>query len=91
MTVTYAARATRHEELRDRELRRSRLVARWRLATFVPAILLLIWALTRGSPPFAGPLATLLFVVFAVLVVRHARIEERAAWHDALLTVNRRA
>ncbi len=91
MTATYAARATRHEELRDRELQRSRLVARWRLATFVPAILLLIWAFTRASPPFTGPLATLLFVVFAVLVVRHARIEERAAWHDALLTVNRRA
>lgn len=91
MTASYDDRAARHERAGDDERRRSRIVARWRLVVFLPAIGLLIWAFTRDSPPFALPLSLVLFAVFAVLVVRHARIEERAAWHDAVVTVNRRA
>jgi hypothetical protein len=91
MTARYAAQAERHEALRDAELRRSRLVARWRLATFLPAMGLILWAFTRDPHPLAVPVALFLFLLFGILVVRHARIEERAAWHEALVTVHRRA
>jgi hypothetical protein len=91
MTARYAAEARRHESLREGERHRSRSVARWRLATFLPAVGLLLWAFTRDPHPLAAPVGLLLLVVFGVLVVRHARIEERADWHDALVTVHRRA
>jgi hypothetical protein len=91
MTARYAAEAGRHDSLRETERHRSRLVARWRLATFLPAVGLLLWAFTRDPHPLAAPAGFVLLVVFGVLVVRHARIEERAAWHDALVTVHRRA
>jgi hypothetical protein len=91
MTARYAAEAGRHESLRDAERHRSRIVARWRLATFLPAVGLLLWAFTRDPHPQAAPAGLALLAIFGVLVVRHARIEERAAWHDALVTVHRRA
>jgi hypothetical protein len=91
MTARYVAQAERHEALRDAALRRSGVIARWRLATFVPAAGLILWAFTRDPHPLAAPIALSLFVLFGILVVRHARIEERAAWHDALVTVHRRA
>jgi hypothetical protein len=91
MMARHAAETRRHEALRDEELARSRIVARWRLATFLPAIGLMVWAFTRDPHPLAAPLAGALLIVFAILVVRHARIEERAAWHEALVSVHRRA
>jgi hypothetical protein len=91
MTDRYAAQSERHAALRDEQLRRSRVVARWRLATFLPAMGLILWAFTRAPHPLAAPAALVLFVVFGVLVVRHARIEERIAWHAALVTVYQRA
>ena len=45
----------------------------------------------RRSPCRSPSLAAALLFAFAVLVVRHARIEERVAWFDALRLVNQRA
>jgi hypothetical protein len=91
MTARYAGQVERHDALRDDALRRSAIVARWRLATFLPAVGLMLWAFTRDPHPLAAPVSLVLFVVFAILVVRHARIEEQAAWHEAIVAVNRRA
>jgi len=69
---------------------RSRLLSRLRLLTFLPALALFIFALSRGPlvPLLAG--AAVLFLLFAVLVVRHARVEDRIAWLDALRLVSER-
>jgi hypothetical protein len=86
----YAARARRYAESRDAHRRVSSIYSRWRLATFLPAFALLIWWLQAGIPLLFA-LSALLFVVFGVLVVRHARVEERIAWCEALRVVNARA
>jgi hypothetical protein len=85
----YAARAREHAGRRDAERRVSAALSRWRLATFLPALALLVWAIERGVPAlFIG--AGVLFLAFGVLVVRHARVDERAAWYEALRVVNDR-
>ena len=84
MIAPYAARAQQHASRRDAELRRSVIISRWRLATFLPAIGCLFWGLSRDGRPLSFALAGLLFLAFGALVVWHARVEERAAWHDAL-------
>lgn len=89
-TRDYADRVKRHAAARDAERRTSLVLSRWRLATFLPALALLILAIERGVP-WLFVLAGLLFLVFAVLVVRHARVDERAAWFEALRVVNERA
>jgi len=69
---------------------RSRLLSRLRLLTFLPALALCILALSHG--PF-GPLiagSAVLLLLFAALVVLHARVEDRIAWLDALRVVNER-
>ena len=86
----YAARAKVHATSRDAERRLSASLSRWRLATFLPALALLIWAIESGMP-LLFVIAGVLFLVFAVLVVRHARVDERAAWYEALRVVNERA
>lgn len=91
MTHPYAARAAHHAQDRDREGRRSTIISRWRLATFLPALAALIWAMSGEGPRGAYAAAILLFAVFGALVVWHARVEERVAWHDALGIVNHRA
>jgi len=87
----YVGRAKRHAQRRDEELNRSRLISRVRLAVFLSALAFLIWTLQRGADPVRLAVAALLFAVFAVLVVWHARVEDRAAWHDALRLANERA
>ena len=91
MTRPYAERVARHTSRRDDQQRRSTRVSRLRLATFLPGLALVLWALTHGGA--AVPLVTglVLFVAFAVLVGYHARIEGRVAWHDALRVANERA
>ena len=85
----YAARAEQHAAARDEQKRRSSVFSRWRLVTFLPALAILIMALRTPQPAtFAASAA--LFAVFGVLVVRHARVEERAAWFEALRAVNAR-
>lgn len=86
----YAGRASKHAAARDVERRASLVLSRWRLATFLPALTLLILAIQYGQPVLFA-LAGALFVTFAILVVRHARVEERAAWFESLRVVNERA
>src|SRR5829696_1200078 len=86
----YGQRAADHTAQRDGAARTSTALSRWRLVTFLPALGLLIWSGSgAGVPALAGALA--LFLAFAVLVVKHARVDERVAWFNALKTVNERA
>ena len=87
----YSARAGAHALAREAESRRSLVIARLRLATFLPALALLLLGLSRHGAPWAIGAAAALFAAFAALVVWHARVEERMAWHDALRLVNVRA
>ena len=89
-TARYQDAIRRHGAEREPFTRRSRLLSRLRLLTVLPALALLILALSRGPlvPLLTG--AGVLFVVFAGLVVLHARVEDRIAWLDALLLVNAR-
>lgn len=91
MTRLYSERAARHTALRDEEQRRSSRISRLRLATFLPGLASVIWALTHGGAAMPLAAGLVLLVVFAVLVGYHARIEERAAWYDALRVANVRA
>ena len=91
MTAGYTARAGRHAARRDAELRRSSLISRARLVVFLAAVSILIWTLTRDADPLRLFVAATLFVIFGILVAWHARVEDRAAWHDALRLVNIRA
>ena len=84
---SYAQKGRRHIADRDVEQRRSALIARLRLATFLPAAAVLAWAFVRGVTPERLVLAGILFAVFGVLVAWHARVDARAAWHDALRLV----
>ncbi|MEX2662621.1 MAG: hypothetical protein WD227_11865 [Vicinamibacterales bacterium] len=86
--ATYAAGQDRYTSLRDEQRRRSALLAKLRLATFLPAIAALVWWLGffGGMPAFV--LAVALLLAFGVLVVRHARVEERAERFEALRLVN---
>jgi hypothetical protein len=86
--VPYRENAARHAAKRDEEARRSRLISRLRLATFLPAAGLVVWMLTEGFAWLPLVIALVLFAAFAVLVVWHSRVEERVAWHDALRQVN---
>jgi hypothetical protein len=73
------------------ELRRSTLISRLRLLTFLPGAAAFIWGLSRGPvAPFLAVAAGLL-ALFSALVMWHARVEERLAWLDALALVNERA
>jgi hypothetical protein len=90
VTAAYRARADRHAALCDAERRRSAVVARLRLATFLAGAALLAVAYRAQSPPVLAAAAAA-FAGFAALVFRHARIETRAEWQDALRIVNERA
>ncbi len=88
MTVRYEERAATHAAARDVENRRSILISRLRLATFLPGAACLLWMISRGlSLPLAA-LAAVFLIAFAVLVVWHARVDERVAWFEALRLVN---
>ncbi len=89
--AAYAARADRHGLAREGESRRSAHISRLRLATFLPAIGLLLFGLTRHAGPWPLAAAAALFAAFAALVVWHARVEERFARDEALRLVNARA
>ena len=77
-------RAAAHAASRDAEARRSKLISRLRLATFLPAAAGLVWALTGSAPWPVGAIAVVLLAAFAALVVWHARVDERMNWFDAL-------
>jgi hypothetical protein len=86
----YAVRERRYAAARDQERRRSLLVARLRLITFVPAVAALIWAVGFDGGVVAFVAAAAWFAIFAVLVVVHAGIEDRQALCEALRIVNAR-
>ena len=90
MTVSYEARAQQHAIRRDVELRQSIHISRARLVVFLAGTGCLVWTLARGADPVRLTIAAGLFLVFGVLVFWHARVEDRAAWHDALRTVSLR-
>ena len=91
MRPAYAERAAAFERARAVEERRSAGIARLRLGTVLPGLGLLGWTVLGGGPRWAAALGVLLLVAFGALVVRHARVEERAAWLDALRIVYSRA
>ena len=86
--VRYAEREQQYARLRDEQRRKSAVLARLRLTTFLPAIATLVWWLGfyGGIPAFV--LTVVLLLAFGALVVMHARVEERAERFEALRTVN---
>jgi hypothetical protein len=88
--VPYADNAARHASDGEKEAQLSKVIARLRLTTFLIAAAILLWALSSGVTGLPIWAAILLFVAFGFLVVWHARVDERAAWHGALRLVNLR-
>lgn len=90
MIAHYEAQAAEHEARATVERRLSKRIARVRLATFLPAAACLVYSIfNRGAFPVAiFSIGVVLLCAFAVLVVWHARVEERVAWHDALYSIN---
>jgi ABC-type multidrug transport system fused ATPase/permease subunit len=86
----YAAREREYASKRDGERRTSAVLARLRLATFLPGIAALIWWVGFDGGAVACGLGVLLLLAFAVLATFHARVEARAASFEALRIVNAR-
>ena len=84
MTVLYHGAPRSHREPRRAAETLRCGCPRARLIVFLAAFGALIWTLVRRAGYGWYSLDALLFVVFGVLVAWHARIEARAAWHDAL-------
>jgi MutS domain V len=84
----YEQQVAAHTARRDAEAAVSIRISRLRLATVVPAIALLVLAGVRTFSPAALTTGLVLLLVFLVLVVWHARVEQRVEWHDTLRTVN---
>ncbi len=87
MTVPYEARAREHAVRRDVEIARSVRISRARLTVFLAALAGLIWCVVRSAGYLWYSADAGLFLIFGGLVAWHARVEERAAWHEALRTV----
>ena len=87
----YASRVRRHAAARDEERRRSATLANLRLATFLAAIGALTWWLAFDGGVPGAVAAMVLLLLFAALVVVHARVESRAEWCEAMRVVNARA
>ncbi len=86
MTGAYDTRAREHAGRRDVELRLSARIARVRLTVFLLAIAVIVWTLASGVHAWYVAAAGGLLAIFGGLVVWHARVEGRAAWHEALRT-----
>jgi MutS domain V len=84
----YQTRAAAHTASRDAERSLSRVISRLRLATFIPGMLVLILASTRGMPPVMTTVGIVLLLAFGALVFWHAGVDARAAWYEALRLVN---
>jgi uncharacterized membrane protein YecN with MAPEG domain len=84
----YEQQVGEHTARRDLEIARSIRISRLRLATVVPAVALVVIAGARTFSPAALTAGLVLLLIFLALVVWHARVEQRVAWHDALRTVN---
>jgi hypothetical protein len=84
----YEQQVAAHSARRDLEIARSIRISRLRLATVVPGVALLVIAGARTFQPAALIAGLALLLLFVGLVVWHAKVEQRVAWHDALATVN---
>jgi len=84
----YAERQQRYTQRRDEQQRRSAVLARLRLASFLPAMAALVWWLGFDGAMPAFIVTVILLLAFGVLVVLHARVEERAGRFEALRIVN---
>jgi hypothetical protein len=89
--VPYAENARLHVAARDAEARLSDRVSRLRLVTFLGGAAWMVWTFSDVVTPLPVAIGAGVFVVFGVLVVWHARIEERLTRHEALRIVNERA
>ena len=87
---SYRERAALHARQRDEARKRSAVLARIRLVTFLGGAAAFIWwtGFHGGMP--AALLTGALVLAFGALVVVHARVEDRAAWCEAMRTVNAR-
>ena len=90
MPASYSERERQYAGQRDDQRRRSTVLARLRLATFVAAMAVLLWWLGFDGGVAAFVVSAFLLVIFAALVLVHARVEDRAAWCEALRVVNAR-
>ena len=90
-SALYRAREAAAAARRDAEAARSRVVSNLRLVTFLAGAALagtaVFGRLAGSALLWTGSAAG--FAAFGWLVVRHARIEDRRAWHAALVEVNR--
>ena len=88
MIAHYERQVAAHTVRRDLEIVRSIRISRLRLATVIPGVALLVVAGARTFSPAALIAGLALLLIFVVLVVWHAKVDQRVAWHDALRTVN---
>ena len=88
MKTEYLRRRLMYDARAEAARRTSRTLSRLRLATAVPGLASVVWALADPPAPLLLAAGTLLLAAFALLVVRHARVEERVAWEDARAQVN---
>jgi ABC-type multidrug transport system fused ATPase/permease subunit len=84
-------RAATHAAAADMGRRRSLRISRLRLVTVLPAAAFIVWMIAVRPSVSLTIVVSLLLLAFGALVVRHARVEERIAWFDALRIVNERA
>jgi ABC-type multidrug transport system fused ATPase/permease subunit len=89
--VPYAENAARHERARDLEAQRSERISRLRLGAFLTGVAALAWMWSRGPGVVSIGIALGAFILFAMFVVLHARVDQRMARHEALRVVNARA
>jgi hypothetical protein len=89
--VPYAENAARHARARDQEMQRSGRISRLRLAAFLGGVGALLWMWSRGAGTVPLGMAIGAFILFALFVKLHARVDERAARHEALRVVNMRS
>jgi MutS domain V len=84
----YEQHVAAHTARRDAEAVLSVRISRLRLASVVPGIALLVMSGARTFSAAALIAGLVLLLIFLVLVVWHAKVEQRVAWHEALRTVN---
>ena len=92
MIAYYEERSATHAASAEAERRISKRIARLRLATFIPGAACLVYSAYARAAPFPRVVLVaglVLLFVFAVLVVWHARVDDRVEWHAALEAVNR--
>jgi hypothetical protein len=73
----------------DRDTARSRAISNARLVAILTGVALAVLAANGRAAPLLWLASATALVLFVALVIGHARVEDRRAWHDALAEVNR--